>query len=303
MGKNKKAKLNENAESDHSGSEDSDQSMEDANQEVNATFEGRNLEDFDFHGIRQLLLQSFLRAPVDISQLTDLLINQQGVGSVLKQAPEDEDEEESDDDINDDVYGLTTVLNLSAYRETPCVVQVIDYLRKQAEKHADKETLNIFNEVLNRNEKVGLLINERFLNIPAAIAVPMLSSVQDEINRKKKKNPEYDFQKFIMICKTYKYKKEKGESSFANDEEMIFSTNAECSFEYDVAKDCDIAVGGKWKSNDAEILPLRKVLLISANKLPDILAQINTFVQTYLFGFFLYFLSFSYYFTRLIRDN
>lgn len=114
MGKSKKLKVEEPVENDYSESEDSDESMEIDNEAVTATFEGRNLEDFDFHGIRQLLLQSFLKAPIDLSQLTDILIGQHGIGSVLKQASENEDEEdENDDDIND-VYGITSVLNLSA---------------------------------------------------------------------------------------------------------------------------------------------------------------------------------------------
>lgn len=77
-----------------------------------------------------------------------------------------------------------------------------------------------------------------------------------------------------------------GESSFSNDEDIIFSSNAECSFEYDVSKDSDTAVGGKWKSNEEELLPCRKVLLISADKLQDILTQINTFVQMWFCCFF-----------------
>lgn len=74
-------------------------------------FEGRNPEAQDFHGIKQLLKQLFLKSHVDLSQITELLIQQNGVGSVLKQTVDDEDE---DDDLVDalDVYGITSVLNL-----------------------------------------------------------------------------------------------------------------------------------------------------------------------------------------------
>lgn len=76
-------------------------------------FEGRNPEPQDFHGIKQLLRQLFLKAHVDLSQMTDLLIKQNSVGSVLKQTI---DEEDDDDDLVDsaDVYGITSVLNLHA---------------------------------------------------------------------------------------------------------------------------------------------------------------------------------------------
>lgn len=82
-------------------------------------FEGRNPEAQDFHGIKQLLRQLFLKAHVDLSQMTDLLIKQSGVGSVLKQTI---DEEDDDDDLVDsaDVYGITSVLNLHANKVIVC---------------------------------------------------------------------------------------------------------------------------------------------------------------------------------------
>lgn len=78
-------------------------------------FEGRNPEGQDFHGIKQLLKQLFLKSHVDLSQMTELLIQQKGVGSVLKQTVDDEDE---DDELVDalDVYGITSVLNLYSYK-------------------------------------------------------------------------------------------------------------------------------------------------------------------------------------------
>lgn len=53
--------------------------------EIQATFEGRNPEGQDFHGIKQLLSQLFLKAHINLGQMTDMLIGQSGVGSVLKQ--------------------------------------------------------------------------------------------------------------------------------------------------------------------------------------------------------------------------
>lgn len=80
-------------------------------------FEGRNPEAQDFHGIKQLLKQLFLKAHVDLSQMTDLLIQQNGVGSVLKQTV---DEDDDDDDMVDsaDVYGITSVVNLYSNKVT-----------------------------------------------------------------------------------------------------------------------------------------------------------------------------------------
>lgn len=80
-------------------------------------FEGRNPEGQDFHGIKQLLQQLFLKAHVDLTQLSDMLINQTGVGSVLKQGISDSDDEE-DTEMADqsDVFGITSVINLSSHK-------------------------------------------------------------------------------------------------------------------------------------------------------------------------------------------
>lgn len=43
-------------------------------QELQADFEGRNPEDCDFHGIKQLLRQLFLKSDVDLGGLAEIII-------------------------------------------------------------------------------------------------------------------------------------------------------------------------------------------------------------------------------------
>ena len=80
--------------------------------EIQVDFEGRNPQDPDFHGIKTLLQQLFLKAHIDLSNLTDLIIGQNYVGSVVKQSQDDDECDDEDDDVND-VYGITTVVNIS----------------------------------------------------------------------------------------------------------------------------------------------------------------------------------------------
>ncbi|KAG8265720.1 hypothetical protein J6590_088580 [Homalodisca vitripennis] len=82
--------------------------------EIQVDFEGRNPIDSDFHGIKQLLQQLFLKAHINLSDLTDLIISQNYVGSVVKQSDIDEDSGDEDDDTSpNDVFGITTVVNLT----------------------------------------------------------------------------------------------------------------------------------------------------------------------------------------------
>lgn len=57
---------------------------------------------------------------------------------------------------------------------------------------------------------LGFLLNERFVNIPAKISVVMLNSLYDELERIKKKDKSYEFEYFVLICKTSKPKGETG---------------------------------------------------------------------------------------------
>lgn len=55
-------------------------------------------------------------------------------------------------------------------------------------------------------DRIGLVINERFVNIPLKISDPLLTSLGNELQNIKRKDKSYDFEYFLMICKMYKPK-------------------------------------------------------------------------------------------------
>lgn len=81
--------------------------------EIQVDFEGRNPQDPDYHGIKILLQQLFLKAHIDLGALTDLIISQSYVGSVVKQSDDLEGSDDDDDDDVNDVFGITTIINVS----------------------------------------------------------------------------------------------------------------------------------------------------------------------------------------------
>lgn len=81
--------------------------------EIQVDFEGRYPVDPDYHGIKTLLQQLFLKAHVDLGGLADLIIRENYVGSVVKQSADLEESDDEDTDVND-VFGITTVINLSS---------------------------------------------------------------------------------------------------------------------------------------------------------------------------------------------
>ncbi|CAG9864876.1 unnamed protein product [Phyllotreta striolata] len=280
-GPKKKPRQPSNSDSDESSNDESDNGTYNGQKEIQATFEGRNPEGPDFHGIKQLLNQLFLKAHIDISQMSDLLIAQHGVGSVLKQSYNDSDDEDEDVEMSDerDVFGITSVINLTLQRETPCVQQFYSLLEELSKKHADEATQLAISKIVKESNKLGFLINERFVNIPAQISVPLLNSLSEEIDRLKKKEPTYDFDYFIMISKICK-SKDNTEIIYTNDEEELFTADADVSFEFNVSNESDTGLGGRWLAEDKQVTPYRKVLVFKAEKLKNIITKIAAFVQT-----------------------
>lgn len=280
-GPKKKPRQPETPESgDDSMSEESESGTYHGQQEIQATFEGRNPEGQDFHGIKQLLSQLFLKAHINLGQMTDMLIGQSGVGSVLKQSYNDSDDED-DMELTDesDVFGITSVINLTSHKETPCVKEFFELLDDLATEHA-KDSQQELKQILQPGRKLGLLINERFLNIPAKISSVMLSSLYDELQKIKKKDKSYEFDYFILIAKTSKPKGNKdGEELFTNDEEDIFKKVADLTFDFSVENESDSGLGGRWLSEDKELSPFRRVIVFKASKFKAIVDEITILVQ------------------------
>ena len=282
---------------DHSSSnsEDNEQNViEEQGMEIQVDFEGRNPLDPDYHGIKTLLQQLFLKAHIDLGGLTDIIISQNYVGSVVKQSEDLEESDDEDNDIND-VFGVTTVVNLSSGQNYLCIQQLRDLLKQLANEHATDATNSMIKNILeNDSEALGLLINERFVNIPAQISVPLLENLTSEIKRANNKRMAFDFSYYVLICKLYKMEdqkmgkkaKSKRKSNaeeptviWSNPEEEIFAEDATCSFEFSVEKESDSGLSGTWTEGDDEMVPYRRVLLFEATKLQSIIDKIKNHVS------------------------
>ena len=102
--------------------EEEDEEDKVINEEVNIEFEAYSISDNDYDGIKKLLQQLFLKAPVNIAELTDLLVQQNHIGSVINQTDVSED---SDDVVDEDeIFGFISLLNLTERKGTPCAEQI-----------------------------------------------------------------------------------------------------------------------------------------------------------------------------------
>uniref|UniRef100_A0A8C1X9B1 BRCA2 and CDKN1A interacting protein n=1 Tax=Cyprinus carpio TaxID=7962 RepID=A0A8C1X9B1_CYPCA len=150
--------------------EDSGDSEEEINEEVIVDFEAHAISDNDFHGIKTLLQQLFLKSHVNTSDLSDIIIQQNHIGSVIRQAevPEDSDDEADPDEV----FGFISMVNLTERQGVECLEKLKDMLLEQCAKSSSPDVQERFEQLLlGDGQSVGLLLSERFVNVPPQIAL------------------------------------------------------------------------------------------------------------------------------------
>uniref|UniRef100_A0A8C6BTS7 BRCA2 and CDKN1A-interacting protein n=1 Tax=Monodon monoceros TaxID=40151 RepID=A0A8C6BTS7_MONMO len=252
--------------------EDEDEDNEDSDEE----------EDEDDEVVNEL----FLKAPVNTAELTDLLIQQNHIGSVIKQTDVSED---SDDDVDEDgIFGFISLLNLTERKGTPFAEQIKEFILRLCEKNCEKSTVEQLDKLFNdATRPVGFLLSERFINVPAQIALPMHQQLQKELAEAHKTNkPCGKCYFYLLISKTFveagksnsKKKlsnQKKDELMFANAEEEFFYEKAILKFNYSVQEESDMCLGGRWSFDDVPMKPLRTVMLIPSDKMNEIMDKLK----------------------------
>ncbi|XP_061520058.1 protein BCCIP homolog [Phycodurus eques] len=266
--------------------EDSQASEEEINEEVTVDFEAHAVSRNDYNGIKKLLQQLFLKAHVNTSEMTDIIIQQNHVGSVIKQAEVPED---SDDDDPDEVFGFITMLNLTERKGVQCVEQLKELILDQCEKSSGRAAAEQLEQTLGDTaEPVGLLLSERFVNVPPQIALPLHKQLQEEIREAERTNkPSGKYHYCLMISKTCKEvgksvpargSAPKDEYMFINAEEEFFYEHAVSKFHFSVQEDADSCLSGRWSFDDVPMKPFRTVMLIPVDRMSAVMDKLKEYL-------------------------
>ncbi|XP_075391179.1 BRCA2 and CDKN1A-interacting protein [Tenrec ecaudatus] len=274
----------EEEEEDEGEDSDVDDDDDDViDEEVNVEFEAYSIAASDYDGVKKLLQQLFLKAPVNTAELTDLLIEQSHIGSVIKQTGVSED---SDDDVDvdeDEVFGFISLLNLTERKGTPCAEQIQEWILSCCEK----DLVERLDKLLKDSARpVGLLLSERFINVPPQVALPMHQQLQKELVEAHKTNqPCGKCSFYLLISKTFveagpaRTKERRGQRQaellFANAEEEFFYEEATLKFSYSVLEESDTRLGGRWSFDDVPMKPLRTVMLVPADRMGTIMGRLR----------------------------
>lgn len=212
---------------------------------------------------------------------------------VIQSFLDGEDDEDSDEDENTDtnfdssgtIFGITTAVNISKTQSHGCIEDIRKHLLSKCDQFATPAEKQSFHNALNDDtNQTGLLINERFINIPPQIAVPVLENLHKEIGQAAVKKEKFRFNKYIMLVKFNRKKakgkqKEQNENIYSNGEEEILEEYADASFEYSAERETDSTLSGNWTESDCTLVPHRKVVIFDATKLPFVIDAIKELIS------------------------
>ncbi|XP_053701582.1 protein BCCIP homolog [Synchiropus splendidus] len=268
-----------------SGEEDSEGSEEEINEEVMVDFEAHAITHNDHNGIKKLLQQLFLKAHVDVSEMTDIIIQQNHIGSVIKQSEVPED---SDDEDPDEVFGFISMLNLTERKGVKCLEDVKELIIDQCEKNSHSQVEQLEKILDDTSNPVGFLLSERFINVPPQIALPLHKQLQEEILEAQRTNkPSGKCNYFLMICKTCREASKsiparggapKEDYMFVNAEEEFFYEQASIKFHFSVQEETDSCLSGRWSFDDVPMKPFRTVMLIPTDRIPTIMDKLKEYL-------------------------
>ncbi|OXB62954.1 hypothetical protein ASZ78_014966 [Callipepla squamata] len=213
--------------------------------------------------------------------------------SFIKQQGEVQEDSSDDDDVDDDeVFGFISLLNLTERKGTQCAEQIKELILHQCEKSCEQRVVEQLDKLLKDDAKpVGLLLSERFINVPPQIALPMHQQLQKELKEAQRTNkPCGKCHYYLLISKTFteatknSKKKEKRnwqkeELMFANAEEEFFYENALLKFSYSVQEESDTCLGGRWSFDDVPMKPWRTVMVVPADGMNAIMDKLKDYLS------------------------
>jgi protein BCP1 len=173
-------------------SDDSDDDPTD-NGVITVDFLFENFKEIDFHGIKGLL-EKGAWDQVNTSEIADALVTQKGVGTSLKI-----------DDASEVVYGLMSALNVgTSVGKVPSVGAMCSFLQRACK---DTNTSSMLSTLLSTSElakaPVGIVVNERFVNMPPNVAPALYQSLVDDLAWATAHDQKEAYKYLVMFTKCY----------------------------------------------------------------------------------------------------
>lgn len=274
---------NEEEEDDEEDEDESDVDGEDDDDTfIDVEIEFVTPKEEHFLNLKSYLTAYCDRSQYNVSELVDMILKQDDVGSVIASRVSAEEEE--------DPLGVMTVISLDKAKEFKCLQEIKAHIVKKA----PKEEAKLVRDALNA-KKTGLILSERLVNVPQDIGGPLIKQLFDEIKWavKDEKKKEFDFDQYVLVSRCFldtftpppsvagggkknnNKKRKKGEKEeevtelvFPNLEDEIFYEESQWSFMWEA--------GGEDKPQEFEdSKPMRMCMLIDAKDVGTICEDVQ----------------------------
>ena len=298
-------------ESDNDSNESNEHDAENF-EEIMIDFEARSPNKSDLEIVRNLLQQKL--APFSSSltfSLNDLaatIVEQTNIGNVIFQAAfQDENAKEEepspfptpvakDDTDEDTVFGVLSLIDMSSEKHASISKGIVDFILNECEKlsvnSSEIKSLKQNLTSLFKEKRMCWIINERFINVPVDISVPMYESLLADLNNAivpmasskeaaaNTKNSSIDY--WLFLAKIYSEQTRKNnrktiEMIYANPEEETFEEFSELKFEIPYGNKAPKSTSGDWSKSELE--PLLRVFIVPKNKINDALSKIKSLLK------------------------
>lgn len=177
--------------------------------DVDVDFEFFDPNEDDYHSVGDLLKSGTWEfVALNFAELADSIVGQGNIGTLIKS-----DAGGSGDDKDSTLCGMLTALNMRQFVTLSWPKAVATALLAKANKHAEPEVAKKFRAVLQDSKagtEVGLLLSERFVNLPPQLIPPLHRALQEDIQWScstpecpAEERPFYAFTHFVGVARCF----------------------------------------------------------------------------------------------------
>ena len=154
----------------------------------------------DFHATKNFLRQLFGddNGEFNLSEIADLILRENSVGTSIKT-----------EGMESDPFAILSVINLTNNLNVAVIKQLIEYILNKTKSKTEfniilKKLLTNQNDTTrDRKFKTGLIISERFINMPVEVIPPMYKMLLQEMEKAEDAHENYEFDYFLIISRVY----------------------------------------------------------------------------------------------------
>ncbi|KAK6888438.1 Protein BCP1 [Candida tropicalis] len=188
----------EEGQQQQQGQSNEDEQMEET---VDVDFDFFDLNpDVDFQATKNFLRQLFGddSGEFNLSEIANLILTDHSIGTSIKT-----------EGIESDPFALLSVINLSDNLTNVTIKKLVEYITTKTKNKTEfnimlKKLLSIENTTKNSKKlKTGLIISERFINMPVEVIPPMYKMLLEEMEKAEESHELYEFDYFLIISRVY----------------------------------------------------------------------------------------------------